>query len=93
MEGNELKVIEIKNDTCYYFGDTTKTEDDDFDDILMKEKLCKNILVYDTSYKTLFGWKPLRIRFNEIEKFIRVDDKIRYLVLFGSNKNDYLQQN
>ena len=65
-----------------------KTEDYDFDNIFMNEKLCKNILVYDISYKILFGWKPLRIRFDEIEEFIRVDDKIRNLVLFGSNKND-----
>ena len=29
------------------------------DDILIDEKPYKNILVYDNSYKTLFGSKPL----------------------------------
>ena len=28
--------------------------------------------------------KPLRIRFDEIERFIKIYDGIRYLVLFGS---------
>ena len=42
------------------------------------EKSNKNILIYDISYKTLIGAKPLRIRFDKINGFIRVDDGIRY---------------
>ena len=30
--------------------------------------------------------KPLRIRFNKIDGFIRVHDGTRYLILFGSEK-------
>ena len=38
------------------------------------------------SYKTLFGSKPLCIRFDEVERFVRVYDGIRYLVLFDSEQ-------
>ena len=42
------------------------------------------ISVYDISYKTSTGPKPLRIRFDKIDEFIRTrDDKFRHLVLFG----------
>ena len=33
MERSELKGIDIKNRTCYYFDDIIKTEDFDFDNI------------------------------------------------------------
>ena len=55
MESNELKEIDIKNSTCYYFDDIIKIEDFDFDNILINEKSCRIILAYDISYKTLFG--------------------------------------
>ena len=57
-----------------------------FSDILLDEKLYKtfeNILIYDISYKTFMGSISLRIRFNEIDGFIKVYDGIRYLVLFN----------
>ena len=34
------------------------------------------------SYKTSTGPKPLRISFDKIDGFIKIHDKIRYLVLF-----------
>ena len=43
-------------------------------------------MIYDISYKTLISTKPLRIRFNRIDGFIRVYDGTRYLTLFGSGK-------
>ena len=45
-------------------------------------------MIYDISYKTLIGPKPLRIRFNQIDGFIRVCDGTRSLVLFGPEKYD-----
>ena len=51
----------------------------DFDNALIDEKSHKNIFVYDISYKILFGSKPLRIRFDEVDGFIRVYDGIRWL--------------
>ena len=53
----------------------------------------KIFLVYNISYKTWIDAKPLRIRFDRIDGFIRVYDGPRYLVLFGSEKctrNRYL---
>ena len=84
---NELKGIDTKNHTCYYFN-IIRFWDRDIDccDILLDEKLYKekykNILIYETSHKTSTGAKPLRIRFNETDGFIKTHDKIRHLVLF-----------
>ena len=41
------------------------------------------ILIYDNSYKILIGAISLCTWFNEIDEFIKISDKIRYLVLFG----------
>ena len=34
-------------------------------------------------YKTLIGAKPLNIRFDKIDRFIRIPNGSRYLVLYG----------
>ena len=84
MESNdELKEIDIKDCIWYYFNDIIKTEDFDFDNILIDEKSYENILGYNISYKSLIESKPLRIRFDKIDEVIRVYDGTRYLVLFG----------
>ena len=44
---NELKEINIKNSTCYYFDDIIKIEDFDFDNISLDEKSYRHILFYD----------------------------------------------
>ena len=68
MESNNgLKEIDIKIGTFYYFDDIIKFEDFDLDNILIDEKPQENILVYEISYKTLAGTKPLRIRFDKID--------------------------
>ena len=50
----------------------------------------KNILVYNISCKTLIDAKLLRIRFNKVDRFIKIYDGTRYLILFGSEKYDYI---
>ena len=45
-------------------------------------------MIYDISYKTLIGAKPLRIRFDKTHGFIRIYDGTKYLVLFGPEKYD-----
>ena len=50
----------------------------------MDEKLYENVLVYNISCQVLIDSKLLRIRFDKIDRFIRVYDEIRYLVLFWS---------
>ena len=45
-------------------------------------------MIYDISYKNLIGSKPLHVRFNKMDGFIRFYDATRYLTLFGSEKYD-----
>ena len=45
-----------------------------------------NILIYKNSYKILIDTKPLLIRFDKVDGFIRVYGGTRYLVLFGDEK-------
>ena len=45
MENNEIKIVCIKNRTCYYFDDIIKLEDFDLDNILIDEKSHENILL------------------------------------------------
>ena len=85
---NKLKEIDIKNRTCYYFDDIIKIEDFDRDNILIDKKSSEKILVNNISYKNFIAAKPLHIRFNEMDGFIRVHDETRYLVLFRSEKYD-----
>ena len=87
---NELKKNDIKSRTCYYIDDIIKTEDFDLQNILVDKKLYENISVYNVSCKSLIDSKPLHIRFNKIDGFIRVYDGTRYLVLFASEKCDYI---
>ena len=81
-----LKKVNIKNCTCYHFHVIIKIEGFVFDNILLNEKSYESILVFNISYKTFIGAKPLRIRFNKVDEFIRVYNGTRYLVLFGSEK-------
>ena len=88
---NNLEKINIKNRTCHYFDDIIKFEDFGLDNILIGEILIyESILVHNISYKTLIGTKPLRIRFDKTDGFIRVYDGTRYLVLFGAEKYDFI---
>ena len=66
---DELKEINFKS---YYFDDIIKIEDFDLDNTLIDEKSYENISVYKILYKSLTESKPLRIRFDEIDGFIRV---------------------
>ena len=74
--------IDIKNCTYYYFDDLVRVRvrDIDFSDILIDQKLYKkkyeNILIYNISYKTLAGGKPLRIRFDKTDGFIKINGGI-----------------
>ena len=63
---NEFKEINIKNRTFYYFDDILEIENVNLGNISIDEKLYENI-----SQKTLIGAKPLRIRFDKLDEFIR----------------------
>ena len=82
------KEIDTENRTRYYFANIIKIENFDFDNILIDEKSYKNVLIYNILYKTLIGAKPLRIRFDKVNGFIRIYDGTRHSVLFGSERID-----
>ena len=63
---------------CYYFDDIMKTIDIYSRNILLGEKIYKNILVCDILYKTFMGSKPLCIWFDEIGGFIKIYCGIKY---------------
>ena len=48
---DELKETDLKNCTCYCFDDIIKGIGIYFSDILLDEKLCENISVYDILWK------------------------------------------
>ena len=89
MKSNDkLKEIDNQNHAWYYFNDIIKIKGFDPDNILTDKRLYENILVYNISYKNLIDSRPLCIRFDKIDKFIRAYDETRYLVFFGSEKYD-----
>ena len=53
--------------------------------VLLDERSYENILVYDIS---LIGPKPLHMRFDNIDRFIRVYNGTRYFILFDPKKYD-----
>ena len=80
---NELKETDFKNRACYYLDDIIHDIDINFSHILLDEKLYENIPVYDILYKTSTGPKPLHIRFDKMDGFIRAcGGEFRHLVLF-----------
>ena len=69
--------------SCYYFDDTIKGTKINFSNIVIHKKFRENISVYNISYKTQTGPKPLQIRFDKIDGFIiSLDGKIKHLILF-----------
>ena len=83
-----VQKVRIKNCTFYYFDDIIKLEDFSLDNILIDEKSHENIMIYDVSYKILIGSKPLRIRFDKMDRIIKTYDGATYLTLFGTEKHD-----
>ena len=82
---DKFKKIDIENRTCYYFDDLTTDWDICSDNILLDKKsfeTYENIVIYGISYKTSTGAIPLHIRFNEIDRFIKIYDGVKCWVLF-----------
>ena len=46
-EKERIKKVGFKHRTCNFFNDVNKIEDFNFDNILLNEKLCVKILIYD----------------------------------------------
>ena len=85
---DESKEIDTENRTCCYFDDIKGVIDYDFSDILFDENSYEKNLIYDISNKTSMDEKPLCIWFEKIDGFVKIYDRIRYLVLFGPERYD-----
>ena len=90
---DELKEIGFKNRTCYYSDDVIKARDINSINILLEEKIYRNVLIDDVSYKGFMGSITLRIRLARIDGFIKIYDEIRYLVISGNNWFDEIVLN
>ena len=89
MESNEkLKEFNIKNQMSYYFDGITKIEDFYFD-VLINENHAKMFWLI-TFHATLIDAKPLRIRFDQVDGFIKDYNGTRYIVLFGLEERDVI---
>ena len=85
LENKKFKKNRIESRTCYYFGDIIKLEDFDFNNVLIHEKLHKNILIYDISYKTLSCPKT----WSKNQKYmVSLNIMMEYLVLLAPGRND-----
>ena len=71
-------------------NDIIKIEDFDLENIFTDEKLYENIFIYNIWNEIVIPAKPLRIRFNKTNRFVRVYGETRYLVLFGSKKYNHI---
>ena len=68
---------------CYYFNDIMRAINIDYGDILLNEKWYENVSICDILCKTFMGPKPLRIRFDKIDKFIKTYDGIRFSIIWS----------
>ena len=83
-----MEKIDINNRTCYYFHDIIEFKDCGFNNIILIKKSSENILHQGVSYETSIGGKPLRIRFDKVDGFIRVQDGATYIESFDPEEDD-----
>ena len=55
---------------CQYFDDIMIVKDINSGNVLLDKTLCKNIVIYEISYKTFMSVKPLCSRFHKLLKFM-----------------------
>ena len=88
---DELKEIDFKKLMSHYFDDIMVVRDIYSGDNLLDENLYKkyeNVSIYDISYKNFMGSKPMRIRLDKIDEFIKIYNGIRYLLSLGHSWYD-----
>ena len=89
MENNdELKEIDIKNWTCYYFDDRIKIQDFDFRWYFNRWKTIQKYFGIWQFIQNFVWFKTIAIRFDKVDRFARFYDGMRYFVLFVFKKYD-----
>ena len=90
-----IKQINIKNWTCYFFDDMINIKNFDPNLLKIEKKLYKNIDIYyigyitmkDPEYVKINSGNPLYLIINEIDEYIKEKDGNKYLTLVSTDKN------
>ena len=90
---NEVKDIDIKNHTYYFFNDIINIENFDLNNIKIDEKSYKNILIYyigyvtikDSKYIKIYSVNPLHLIFRNVNGYFEEINKSKYLTLVPTN--------
>ena len=90
---NNVKDINIKNRTYYFFNDIIFTEHFDPNNIEIYEKSYKNILIYYNEYVTIkkdikiYSVNPLYLIFGKVNGYFEEINENRYLTLFPTSES------
>ena len=92
---NEVKDIDIKNPTYYFFDDIINIKNFDFNNIKLDKRSYKNILIYyigyvrikDSKYVKFNSVNPLYLIFNKVNGYFEEINGNKYLTLVPTNEN------
>ena len=92
---NNVKDINIKNHTYYFFDDAINIKDFDPNNIKIDEKSYKNVLIYCIAYVTIKNSKyvkinsinPLYLMFNKMNEYFEEINEDKYLILVPTNES------
>ena len=90
-----IKQINIKNWTCYFFDDMINIKNFDPNLLKIEKKLYKNIDIYyigyitmkDSVYVKINSVNPLYVIINEVDEYIKEENWNKYLTLVSTDKN------
>ena len=91
---NNVKEINTKNHTYYFFDDIINIKDFDPNNIKIDEKPYRNILIYCTTYVTvkdsqhakINSVNPLYLMFNRMNGYLKEINVNKYLILVPTNE-------
>ena len=94
---NEVKDIDIKNRTYYFFNDIINIKNFDPNITKIDKKLLKNILIYyigyvtikDSKYVKINSVNPLYLIFNKVNGYFEEINGNKYLTLVPTNESKY----
>ena len=90
-----IKEINIKNRTCYFFGDMINIKNFHLKSLKIDKKSCKNIHIYyigyitvkDSDYGKINTVNPLYLIINEVDGYFEEINGNKYLTLISTDKN------
>ena len=89
-----VKDINIKSLTYYFFNDIIRTEIFDWNNIEIDKKSYKNILIYYIGYVTIkkdlkiYSANPLYLIFNKMIRYFEEINENKYLTLVPTNESE-----